>query len=299
MFAVVEKKFAMPKTRYFGPAQVMELNLVEGLVRLQIDGMEEDTEIWARLAIPYANLCKPGASVLVAGEGLNDIYIIGLLSKGHNEEPDHKSLVLKNGAKARITGNTETERLEVRSRVGELIFEHDPETGKSRVNIQSGDLEIVTQEGNIDFISAGDIRFSSQQSIELKSLLGIRMMTTDLLGSILSSVTLNFKKLCLQSPIIGITAQRGDIHVEDSSYIGKKFVGRMGHAKLIVGKIETLANDIIEKAKSVYRTVEGLTQLKTGRMRTMVDASYHLKAKKAFLKAEEDFKVKAEKIHLG
>ncbi len=73
----------------------------------------------------------------------------------------------------------------------------------------------------------------------------------------------------------------------------------MGHLKLISGKVETLANDIIEKAKTVYRTVEGLTQLRTGRMRTMVEASYHLKAKKTFLKAEEDFKVKAEKIHLG
>ncbi len=299
MFALAEKESVRSKTSYFGPARVLEVNQAKGLVLLEIEGRAEGSEIWGCLAIPYAHLCQPGASVLVSGESLRALYIIGLLGANPDEKMGHQSLTLKNGAKAQISENAESEKLEFRSKTGELIFEHDPETGKSRVNLQSGDLEFVTQEGNIDFIAAGGIRFLSRQSIEMKSLLGVRILTTDLLGKVLSSVSLHLKKLSFQSPVIGMTAQRADLNIEESSYSGKNFVCRMGHLKLISGKVETLANDIIEKAKTVYRTVEGLTQLRTGRMRTMVEASYHLKAKKTFLKAEEDFKVKAEKIHLG
>jgi hypothetical protein len=49
----------------------------------------------------------------------------------------------------------------------------------------------------------------------------------------------------------------------------------------------------------MYNTVEQLSQLKTGRMRTLVKSTFHLKAKNSMLKSEEDFKVRAEKIHLG
>ena len=39
--------------------------------------------------------------------------------------------------------------------------------------------------------------------------------------------------------------------------------------------------------------------LRTGRLRTLVDSTFHFKARKAFLKSEQDFKIKAEKIDLG
>lgn len=69
--------------------------------------------------------------------------------------------------------------------------------------------------------------------------------------------------------------------------------------RLVAGKIETIVETILEKAKNVYRAVEKLTQLKTGRMRTLVDGTSHLVTRKAFYKAEEEFKIKGDKIHLG
>ena len=70
-------------------------------------------------------------------------------------------------------------------------------------------------------------------------------------------------------------------------------------ARWIVDRLETLAGTVVEKAKNAYRTVERLAQLKTGRMRTLVDETYQFKSKKAFLKSEDDFKIKGDKIHLG
>ncbi len=70
-------------------------------------------------------------------------------------------------------------------------------------------------------------------------------------------------------------------------------------ARWIVQRLETLAETLVEKARNAYRTVEQLAQLRTGRLRTLVDQTFQLKSRKAFLKSEEDFKIKGEKIHLG
>lgn len=67
----------------------------------------------------------------------------------------------------------------------------------------------------------------------------------------------------------------------------------------VVDRMETLAGTLVEKATNAYRTVEQLAQLKAGRMRTLVDQAFHFKSRRAFLKAEEDFKIKGEKVHLG
>lgn len=72
-----------------------------------------------------------------------------------------------------------------------------------------------------------------------------------------------------------------------------------GRIFFIAEKLETLVDTVLEKAKNVYRFAEKLTQIKTGRMRTIVEGTSHLKTKKAFYKAEKDFKIKGDKIHLG
>jgi len=47
--------------------------------------------------------------------------------------------------------------------------------------------------------------------------------------------------------------------------------------KMAARRIERVAETVIEKAKNIYQTVEELTQLQTGRMRTLVKGTCHLK----------------------
>lgn len=297
MLNLAEKEDLMPKTTYFGPARVLEINETEGLVHLRLEGREKYLT-WGRSAMPYFHEFKWGETVLVAGEDIHNLYVIGLLNTKAPGGTDEKRLSVKNGTTATVERTPEGERLQVCSKSGELIFEYDSQTGNSRVNIHSGDLEFITRNGNIHFASDQDIRFTSKQSVEIKSQQGIRIMTTDVIGKILASLSLN-RKTKLSSQDLGITAQRGDIQIEESNYSGKKFISRIVQAKLTIGSLQMQANNVIEKAENVYRTVKGLMQLKTQRMRTLVEATYHLKTRKSFLKSKEDFKVNADKIHLG
>lgn len=79
----------------------------------------------------------------------------------------------------------------------------------------------------------------------------------------------------------------------------KKLNANVGYAKFVFDRLETVVGTLVEQAKNVYRTVAQLTQLRAGRMRTLVDETYQFKADKVFMKSEDDFKIKGEKIHLG
>ena len=71
------------------------------------------------------------------------------------------------------------------------------------------------------------------------------------------------------------------------------------YIRLLAGRLETVARTVMSNAENVYQKVEKLAQLQAGRVRTLVRSSWHIKARDTILKAEKDYKVNAEKIHLG
>lgn len=89
----------------------------------------------------------------------------------------------------------------------------------------------------------------------------------------------------IQGQTVGLTAERLEV--------------RATHTRWIAEKLETIAETVMEKAKNAYRSVERLTQLRTGRMRTLVEESYQFRSKNAYVKAEKDYKIKADQIQLG
>ena len=202
------------------------------------------------------------------------------------------------GAYAEVHGPAEAETLRVFSRAGEMIFEYDPQSNRTRVCVPSGDLEFNVPQGNIEFHSAREIRFRGE-SVDMAGRSGIRLAILDGIGRALSAVMLRPRQLKLDSPAVGVIAGRADVRVQEASCTGRRFLARFGFARLVLGKLESLSDCIVENARNVYRTVEELTQLKTGRLRTLVDSSSHFKANKAYFKTTEDFNVDGEKINLG
>jgi hypothetical protein len=237
--------------------------------------------------------------VLVAGSLGEELYVVGVLGARSSRGARGRELVMDGGARAEVLGPPGAQRLQVFSAAGEMIFEHDPATGRSRVGVPVGDLEIVTPEGNIDFIAARGVRFFSREAIQLKSLQGIEMAVADPHSDELSSLDLRPGKIGLRGSALAVSAQRGELRIDEAEVAGRTLSGTIAQVKLTMERCETAAGTVIEKARNVYRTVAELTQLRTARMRTLVDQLYLLRSETALLRAEEDFKVDGEKIHLG
>ncbi len=212
---------AVSPAGYLGPATVLDLNERERLVLVQWQRAGQPCLSWARPAMVTAKALQRGDTVLVLSQNLEDFYLIGLLSA-----PSPAPLTTQAGARVAVSQSAGEEIVQVHSKQGALVLEYHPESGKTLVNVEKGDLEFITHDGNIAFHSAQKISF-------------------------------------------------------------------------VAHRLETLAETVVSKAKNVYRTVEELTQLQTGRLRMLVKGSVHLKARDAFLKAEQDFKVDGDQIHLG
>lgn len=72
-----------------------------------------------------------------------------------------------------------------------------------------------------------------------------------------------------------------------------------GLAELVASRVETVADRLFEKARSVFRRVEDLHQLRAGRSRTVVTDGFHVKSGHAVLECDEEMKIDGKTIHLG
>lgn len=293
MFKITGEVPALQMHSYFAPAVILESYINERKVLLKIKKNGEELIASGLLALPNIAKLNPGDTVLAAGENLDSLYIIGILDCNIKSS---ENLTLEDGTYAR---KKDKRKIQIFSKSSELIFEYDSVSNTSKVNVQHGNLEFTAEEGSINFISNNGINLKSSQSIELQSSAGIKLSLIESIAKILPLVHLRKGELKMNGSKINITSARADFHIEDFKYLGSKFSATLKYGKLIIGKIETTANDIFCKAKNIYNTVDELTQIKTKRMRTLIKSSLHLKSKNSYLKSDEDFKINAKKIHLG
>jgi len=201
--------------RHLGPAIVTRSEGEDGYVDLHLDGPGPRPVLRARVAVPRLHPLAAGEEVLVVGDPAGLLYVIG--------------------------------RLEPTPFRRELLLEHDPTSGMTRIEVPHGSLELATEDGDIELRSARAIRIDAR-TIEMS---------------------------------------------------GHELTVKTSAMHWVTNRLETWADTLVEKTRNAYRTVEELAQLRTGRLRTLVEQTYQLTSQRAFLKSREDFKIKSDKIHLG
>jgi len=287
----------MTQNRYLGPGRVLEIDKASNRACVFLTEAPDEGAVWARMSLIGIPEIAYGDTVLIIGDDSDNMYVVGMLAR-NEDSPGQNKVTLENGAYAQTLGTGEKQKLQVFSHKHALVFEYNAEQNKARVNMESGNLEFITRNGDIAFKSSQNIRLEGH-SIALQSCSDVRLKIINALGRILSSSTVQPRKMKLQTSELRVTSQHGAFQIEKTEYSGQTVRGQISHVKLITHKIETLAQNVIAKAKNIYKTVEGLTQLQTGRLRTLINSTYHMKSKNAYMNSDEDFKVKADKIHLG
>ncbi len=307
--------FVMGKlgAEFFGPARVVEVDDSGSRIQVMLAaaGAEGDQpslprSVWAERAMPLDCVLGWGDTVLVAGSESEDLYVIGVLGapgpvpesapRSQPQSEGAREMALSNGLRAE---SPDGESLSVYAADGRMLFRHDGDSGQSRVQLPEGDVEFVAGSGSIDFVAAEKIRFTSRQAIELSSLAGIRLAAHDAIEKATSLLNVTPRKVDFDSDELGVKASKAELSIEEASFRGQRLEATVRQIKSVVKRSETLAETVIEKAKNTYRSVEALSQLSAGRVRTLVEGAYQLKSRDAFLKSDEDFKIDGEKIHLG
>ncbi|MBC2713113.1 MAG: DUF3540 domain-containing protein [Desulfosarcina sp.] len=267
-----------------------------GFVRLRTTGEHIDRH--ARLAVYPRPELDHGDEVLTMVDGSGQIYVVGILlckdDGGRAVERHH----LDDGSFAEIDRSGTNDSLKVFSKANELLVDYQSASGTVRVNVESGNLEFASATGSIAFQAAKDIVFNGHR-VALGASSDIHLQVNDSTGTGGPALSMKNRQMHLSSPAIDITGQRLQLFVEETKIAGKKLLGRIGNVQFITRKIESVADTVMARARNVYRTVAELSQLKAGRQRTIIEKTCHMKAQKTIFKSDNDFKVKAKKIHLG
>lgn len=283
---------------YIRPGKVIEVNTETGKVFLMFTGQgSSTTKTWATPALPFDYQLKWGQTVLAADGGADGVYVIGILNDSPMVDAPAFSHALKSGARAQIESDNET--LKLFSKEGSLVFQYEDATGKTSLNMPSGDLEINTPQGGINFVAAKGIRFLSNRPIELNSLQGIKFAVSDLLKNSLSFFNLGPKEITAGTDTVNLSARFGKMDMDKGLFKGRHLDAQVQDIRLEADRVETHARDIIQTASNFYKTIENIAQITTRRLRTLISETYQMKSKKIFIKAEDDVKIKGEKIHLG
>ncbi len=300
MLSIASNLSKIDSQKYIGPAKVLKTDGKEGLVLLEIKKNNITMETWAKTALAHEAQFFPGQSVLALGDEINGMYITGLLDLNIPETKESQPIfTMNNGIYGLINKKERDQTFKLMSDSGRLIFSYDSKTRKSTINIHSGDLDFVTHQGKINFKSVEDINFTSEQSVNIKGGSGINLGTADSSGAMVSNIQMNQRGLKFIASNLGVITRKASLIVQDLKYRGKKISTTVDSILLIAKRTETIAKQIFEKAKTVYKQIEGLRDIKAGRLKTLVKTTLHVKSQKAYHKAEKSYKINADKIDLG
>ncbi|WP_319525600.1 DUF3540 domain-containing protein [uncultured Desulfosarcina sp.] len=283
------------KTSIIEPATVTGTCDPQGFVPVSYQG---ESVQHARMAVHPRPVLAAGDEVLTMKDGRGAIYIVGILScKSEVEEPSRK-IQLSDGTTVRIDRSGVDESLKLYSRTNELLIDYRSRTGTMTIKAVSGDMAFSAPNGSIAFHSGKEIDLNAGH-VAVNAETDLRIGVQDAGGSSGPALSMRNRKMELTAPVFDLTAQRAQLFLQETRIAGKKLLGRIGSVQFVASKIESAADTVMARARNVYRTISELSQLKAGRQRTLVEGTSHTKAQKTIMKSETDFKVKAEKIHLG
>lgn len=282
--------------RFFGKARFKRNCENNGQIIVALAGFRPGKEIMASLAIHLNHKLVINDELLVIEDNSGNFFVIGdLTQNGFYQSP--AKTVVSDGTYASINAD-ENNTLGIYSNKDKLLFEYDPETKKAKIYSDADNVVFEAVKGNLEFKAAGNIHLNGHQ-VDVSGKAGIGLTVGKKYEKSRSGLALKPGKIDVSSQEVKVSARRAGFFIEEVKNNIKTLVSKIGSVRLVVDKLETTASSIIEKAKNTYRTTENLNQVKAGRMRMLIDRTFHIGSKTTVIKAKDDVKVKGEKIHLG
>ncbi|MEN8133820.1 MAG: DUF3540 domain-containing protein [Pseudomonadota bacterium] len=257
---------------------------------LRVVFQSRSLEVLATKAAGLVDEPVAGDRVLCVSGGEDTVYITMILEKAKKAAVNGEAMSMSEKAKSKIINKKDRQVFAVYNKRGELIFEYDPKNDRSRVIMESGSLDVAAPLGDISFSAGGRIRLESC-SVEMNAKSAKSIQSSRLI--------LGKFKTELQSENVNIKSAKNRFELAEVDYIGKTLMSRVSRAKLNWGRVETLVDTLVQKARTSFTMVEELSQTKAGRMRTLVAGAFRLKAERAKLKTDKSVDIDGERINLG
>lgn len=279
--------------RHFATAQVVSRSGDAVIVRFPDD--PADRKFAATPAIADPEAISPGRSVLVAGDDRHSLFIIGILAAPQPSAPlRHK---LPDGGHVEMPA-TSADSLKIFTPTGQIILEYSPSTLCTRVHAGAGGLEFSAPDADITLRSGKRLNLQAD-SVQIQARSRVDIGIVHVLRGVLSRMLLQDQTAAIHSPRLQMQTAELDINADKTTLAGDDLSLQTQNTHCKTGRAELTAETIITKFQNAYHHAEELYQLCTRRLRTVVRDTWHCRSQNTYLSTREDFKVKADQIHLG
>lgn len=185
-------------------------------------------------------------------------------------KPAERSLATCDGATVSIVEGEGGEQIQIRDKTNSVLLQVDPATGLVTISSARGNLALAAPGGDIELHARGALRFRGEKDVAIDA-----------------------------GESLQLSSKRAAIALADATYVGARLRTKIGDVKNVVERLETVTERLFEKAKAAYRQVEDLSQLRAGRVRTLVRGSWLVRGETTSLDARDDVKIDGKHIHLG
>ncbi|MGA1846954.1 DUF3540 domain-containing protein [Deferribacter abyssi] len=148
------------------------------------------------------------------------------------------------------------------------ILQRESDKKKNDI-ILSGDINIISKEGNVN----------------IKAQTGIEIST--------------YENLTFTSNSVEMNAQSSKIIVNRLSFVGKIFYGQIKTIKMVCASAEQIIGRLTQKLQNCFNFVKEHHEIQAGSSRYLVEETLTVQSKNAVHQAEEVLTINGEEVHLG
>lgn len=200
-----------------------------------------------------------GDQVVLLRDSVSPPMVIGVL-----ERPQPRLLRTAGGTSAAVEGDS----IVVRNGAGTPVLSFSDSTG----------LELRASEGDLVLAAPnGAVRIQAGTALDFDGTERIRMRT--------ATAELQAERVAVESTEATLAADRAQATAADMT--------------VLAGRWELRAQRLVEAAVDAYREIEGLSQCRAGRVRTLVEGAYQLLARRSEIVSEDDTVVDGKRVLLG
>lgn len=114
-----------------------------------------------------------------------------------------------------------------------------------------------------------------------------------------ASVALTAAGVAVHGPRTTVAGATAQVTVDDARVEAKVVTTVADRIRAVAGSVETRAASIVSRARTVMTEVEELAQTRGGILRFIAREGFHVRGRRAVVKADEDVKLKGQKIYLA
>ncbi len=281
---------------HFSPAEVLRVT-DDGKIKIRFPDDPAEREFCATAAMGYGQVAQIGQQVLIAGQDAQCLYAIGIIPGSQNPAPVEKR-PLPGGGYAEISNADTQPYVRIFSPENNLVLEYNPHSRQTRIHADTGGLELVAPDGDMVFRAGKQIRLEAD-SVAIQAGRAVDVGIIHALKGALSQLRLRSDTAKLKSPEVHVAAEKFNLAADRTAVKSSSLTGDLENIKVTSNRTELITETLISRCKNVYQSVEELCQLCSGRLRMIIKSTWHSRSQNTYLNTQEDFKVKADQIHLG